>query len=546
MLAHAPRQPTLPLEHTLAGTWHSQAGSDIVEPEGSHNQTVSWDLSTLRSPHPREVPVLGSPHSKELGAYYTPTAVVESLVQWATQTRNYVRVLDPSCGDGRFLEGLENAYGIDIDPTAAKAAASLPGGPTIVNADFFTWATRTDKRFGAAIGNPPFIRYQRFNGQTRTNALALCRANGVGLTALSSSWAPFVVGSASLLDPGGRIGFVVPAEIGHAVYARPVIRYLLASFERVEVIAIREKIFPELSEDCWLLRARGFGRSTNTLHFVRLDQFTPDESLWHFEPIPDSELAYWDYRLRPLLLAPETRQVYRDIAHRPKAKRLGSIARLGIGYVTGANDFFHLRPSVAARIRIPKRLLKAAVRSNRDLSVSDVDHALVNSWVDEDRRVLLLNLAGERRLPKSVLSYLDSQAGQEARRAFKCRNRNPWYVVPDVQVPDAFLSIMSGRSPRLIGNSAGVVCTNSVHAVHFANGVDSVACLRNWGHPLTVLSCEVEGHALGGGLLKIEPAEARNVILAQGIRLSQDQRAILLDGIRDLQRWRKVNVVPAA
>jgi hypothetical protein len=52
------------------------------------------------------------------------------------------------------------------------------------------------------------------------------------------------------------MAFVVPAEIGHAPYSAPVLEYLAAHFEVVHVIAYRDKLFPELSEDCWLLGLR--------------------------------------------------------------------------------------------------------------------------------------------------------------------------------------------------------------------------------------------------------------------------------------------------
>src|ERR1700722_9195509 len=38
----------------------------------------------------------------------------------------------------------------------------------------------------------------------------------------------------------------------------------------------------------------------------------------------------------------------------------------------------------------------------------------------------------------------NSQNAKEARQAYKCRVRDPWYAVPDVRVPDFFLSYMSG------------------------------------------------------------------------------------------------------
>jgi predicted RNA methylase len=478
-----------------------------------------------------------SPSRKDLGSYYTPPEVVRTLVSWAREQDPGGSVLDPSCGDGRFLAGWTDAVGVDIDPAAA-AEASRRTHAEIITADFFAWATSTDRRFTAVVGNPPFIRYQRFSGRARRRALEFCAAQGVRLSGLCSSWAPFVVGASRLLKPGGRLAFVVPAEIGHAVYARDVVRYLLRSFARVEVVAVREKLFPDLSEDCWLLRASGFGGRSEAIHFIRLDSLGVGDGSWVFEPVSVDDLDRWDYRLRAFLVPSAIRSAYQEIAVHATARRLGNVARVGIGYVTGANDFFHLRPSVATALGIPREMLRVSVRSNRDLVVDVVDRDAVRTWIAADRPVLLLDLAGVTKLPRSVAAYLQSPEGLSASRTYKCRNRKPWFAVPDVRTPHAFLSIMSGRSPRLVGNSAGLTCTNSVHAVQFVNGSDAMRYVRSWRNELTTLSCELEGHALGGGVLKIEPAEARRVLLAPDLDLSEEQKEILRRGTAELRRWR--------
>ena len=51
------------------------------------------------------------------------------------------------------------------------------------------------------------------------------------------------------------------------------------------------------------------------------------------------------------------------------------------------------------------------------------------------------------------------------RKGYKCRMRTPWYSVPDVRVPDFFLTCMSGRRPNLVRNCAAATCTNAVHGV---------------------------------------------------------------------------------
>ena len=80
------------------------------------------------------------------------------------------------------------------------------------------------------------------------------------------------------------MAFVVPAEIGHASYAAPLLEYLSQNFGHVHVIAVRDKLFPELSEDCWLLYADEFGGSTHEVAFTVLDRLQylhqPPRRLW--------------------------------------------------------------------------------------------------------------------------------------------------------------------------------------------------------------------------------------------------------------------------
>ena len=146
-------------------------------------------------------------------------------------------------------------------------------------------------------------------------------------------------------------------------------------------------------------------------------------------------------------------------------------------------------------------------------------------------------------LPAAVHDYLDSEQGRTARVAYKCRNRKPWYAVPDVRVPDFFLSVMSGVAPTFVRNTAGATCTNALHAVHLRKGIDPVRLQRAWGSTFVGLSCELEGHALGGGMLKLDPREAARVVLPSAKALAESDESILLDAVQTLRRWR--HYVPA-
>ncbi len=149
--------------------------------------------------------------TKALGAYFTPESIADALVRWAVRKPTDL-LLDPSSGDGRFVARHPNSVGVERNPASVAEAVGRAPSATLVEGDFFTWASDDCRQFDCAVGNPPFIRYQRFSGATRQAALDYCRNQGVAFSGLSSSWAPFLVAAASKLRPGRRLAFVVPAD----------------------------------------------------------------------------------------------------------------------------------------------------------------------------------------------------------------------------------------------------------------------------------------------------------------------------------------------
>ena len=134
--------------------------------------------------------------------------------------------------------------------------------------------------------------------------------------------------------------------------------------------------------------------------------------------------------------------------------------------------------------------------------INNVD---IERWVAKDEPVFLLRIPPRARVPESVQAYLDTAEGQQARASYKCRNRTPWYTVPDVRHPAFVLTYMSGRSPALAVNRSRCTCTNALLAVDLRSGLFDDAgsfCEQRlsaaWGSPAGRLSCELEGHPLGG------------------------------------------------
>jgi adenine-specific DNA-methyltransferase len=478
-------------------------------------------------------------HQKAFGQFFTPEAVARTLVRWVIRNPED-RLLDPSCGDGRFLVSHGRSVGVELDPRFAKDAYNRVPGALIHGGDFFRWASATNERFEAVAGNPPFIRYQKFAGSDRAEALSVAAAAGAKLTALTSSWAPFIIVAASLLRPGGRMCFVVPAEIGHATYARPLVQWLCKRFRWVQIIAYRQKLFPELSEDCWLLYCDDYGTPSRDIHVDGFNSFTESDT----PPLPSRTVSLHNWesigeRLRPFLFPKKGIEVYQNIVASNSIRRFGELASASIGYVTGANDFFHLRPSEAKRWGISWEYLRVSVRKSEQLKDNVVDFRAVERWIAEDEPVLLLDLANAAKIPRSVSDYLETIAASKAQTSYKCRNRDPWYVVPDVTVPDAFLSVMSGARPLLVRNDAQCVCTNSLHAVKFRRPSSCELVQKGWTSTLTQLGAEIEGHPLGGGVLKIEPREAARIpIPTEQLQLTKSELTALEECLVEARSWR--------
>ena len=231
----------------------------------------------------------------------------------------------------------------------------------------------------------------------------------------------------------------------------------------------------------------------------------------------------------------------------PGAVRLGQIAQVGIGYVSGANRFFHLRPSEVERFAIPDEFLVPSIRNSRYVTGAVIDEADVECWVQRDEPIFLLRIPPRADVPGAVEAYLDTAEGRQAKGSYKCRNRTPWYTVPDVRRPEFVLTYMSGKTPALAANRGRCTCTNALLAVELRSGLfDGGAALAGrqlstaWGSSVGRLSCELEGHPLGGGMLKLEPGEARHLLLASETAIDRSDGSLLKEGIEVMRQWRHV------
>ena len=105
------------------------------------------------------------------------------------------------------------------------------------------------------------------------------KKHGVRMSGLASSWAPFIVGAAGLLRPGGRLAMVAPMELCHASYGRCVLEFLSRSFGVIHFLSFQKRLFPELSQDTLLVLADQRGRTAEEIHWRHLREAAVLDSL---------------------------------------------------------------------------------------------------------------------------------------------------------------------------------------------------------------------------------------------------------------------------
>ncbi len=463
---------------------------------------------------------------KARGAFFTPPEIAAYISEWAIRSPGD-RVLEPSTGDAEFLvpavarlrrlSGSSLApevHGVEIHPQSASDAAkrviSAGGRSIITTADFFDFTT--NERYDAVIGNPPFVRYQEFSGEARLKAREAALRSGVALSKLASSWAAFVVHSCSFLRQGGRLGFVLPAELLSVNYAAPVRRFIMDNFASVTLVLFEEQVFPDAEADVVLLLADGYGAGQSDQASIAQSRNAKTLSSltdpWNWRP--EDRAAKWT----GLLLPAAVRDASSLLTRSEDLVQLGEWGTTSLGMVTGGNHFFALTDA---------RVQSLALDSSEVMPLSPPGSGHLRGATFSRAMWRRLGQQGHARwlfAPKSQELSAGARehirAGETAGVAlsYKCRIRSSWWAVPEVPVADLFITYMNAEAPRVVSNDARVRHLNSVHGFYLRPDFRTLG-RRQLGlvtlSSISLLSAEIEGRSYGGGMLKLEPKEARSV-----------------------------------
>jgi len=454
---------------------------------------------------------------KARGAFYTPPAIANFLASWAIRSRDD-RTLEPSCGDGIFMAAAQRRYaelgrtdlgghliGVELAAEEADKARLAAPSATVHNGSFFDASPDLIGRVDVAIGNPPYIRYHQWAGASRRSGMIRAAEQGVRLSSLASSWAPFVIHATSFLTDRGRLALVLPAELLHTDYASPVREFLSARFASVVLVAFDRLVFADAQVDAVLLLASN--DADDGLRVIRApDEMALSELVVPARPASANGNGHADRRWSASI-DHDAAELYAGLVASPRYQRLGDVASVDIGYVSGANDYFVLSALEAKRRGLPSRVLLPTVNRPSDLRGLSVGKAETSLLFRPEEVVGPGQGAIRRYLAEGRAAGIDQR--------YKPRHRKPWYRVPlPRQVGDLLLPYMSHHPPVLVVNEGRAASTNLVHSVRLTDPAADARALSACSlSSLWALSVEVEGRAYGGGVLKLETKEAERVLV---------------------------------
>jgi adenine-specific DNA methylase len=457
------------------------------------------------------------------GAYYTPDKIASFILKWAIYGKEDADILEPSCGDGVFIERVlkedmpfRSMTAVEFEAKEAQKASNIGlRDTTVFNMDFHRFCLDTELRFDIVIGNPPFIRYQYYDEGQQSLADEIFHRAGLKRTKLTNAWVTFVVGSSLLLKDSGKIGFVIPSELLQVKYAQQLRNYLASHFNKINIISFENLVFEEIQQEVVLLLCEKNGSGEHLIEHIEVKDADALETLNPYRlKFPtkniDFHLDKWTY----YFLEKEELDFLGKV-NTVNMPTISSYANVEVGITTGSNDFFtvpqsivdfyslneYARPMVGRSVQVNSLCFTTKDWKKNNDSGAKANLLVFPSTADEDGN-------------ENTKLYLDNGKANGIADGYKTSIRDKWYVIPSVKTPsDALFLRRNNLYPKFVVNDAKAYTTDTMHRVYLKQGVNCKALVASYYNSLSFAFAEILGRNFGGGCLELMPSEVGGIFL---------------------------------
>lgn len=446
---------------------------------------------------------------KNTGSYYTCNSIADYIAKWAIDSPELC-VLEPSFGDGIFIDSAISRFtelgnhnpvilGVEMQEEPFNLYMNKNTGITGFCMDFMDY--RATKKINAIIGNPPYVSLKNLKANEKEKSLNLIRSYGVDMQTSGSLWMPFIVHATELLEFGGKLGLVLPYEITHVRYAFELWNYLSCNYGKITICRIYHDFFPDVDVETVVFLAEKKGLATDVVEYNVFETITDlfQNNVCHSSQIPINNIVSLQKPFERELITKSVTDFLDILRQQNKISEFVLDCKFKIGYVSGNKAFFHPSKEDITQFGIQKQNIRKSLLNAKQLS-TNMDIGLETKGVSTYSSLFYpVNIRkGEKR-------YIKHGEAKGINNGYKCRVRNPWYIIPGLEIPDVILTVF-GDVPKLLLNSGRFYISNSLLS-GFSKVKNSKELICRWYNSLTLLSIETTIHSLGGGTLVFIPGE---------------------------------------
>lgn len=471
------------------------------------------------------------------GQFWTPDWVADFMVAYVLQDRPH-ELLDPALGEGVFFRAAKRfahrhhfpltLLGRETDP-AALAAARAAG---LTDADLRKVELRDfvldppHQLFPAIVANPPYIRHHRLAPALKASLQAFARsATGTRIDGRAGLHVYFLIRALRCLAPGGRLAFIVSADICEGIFARALWQWISSHYRLDAVVTFSPSAapFPDVDTNALVLCIQ-HATPAELFSWILCHDKAADDLAAALTGRPPATCNSLVIHSRPLAEALAT-----GLSRSPSPAAqprfvLGDFASVLRGIVTGDNEFFFLTRARAHQLGIPDSFFIDAVGRTRDVTGSAFTALDLERLERSGRptRLLCVNGLPFDQMPPALQSYLKMGEQRGIPSKPLIRTRKPWYRMESRPCPPIMFTYLGRRACRFVRNHAHVVPLTCLLCVYPKRN-DPDFLERLWSvlsHPATIDNLHLVGKSYGGGAIKVEPRALERLPLPDDLVIS--------------------------
>lgn len=456
------------------------------------------------------------------GSYYTPFRTVQFMKEYLVREHKIYRsVLEPSVGDGRFIDELEKEENIEsfvaVELIEEKVRKLKNKGYSehikIVADDFLSFSEKTNEKYQLIIGNPPYINIKNMEEDSKEKAKKICEKYRLPGSLMNNMWVAFVLAAVSCLEHGGTIFFVLPMEFLQVQYAEKIRLFLEEHFDTIHILTFKERMFPEIEQESCLVYLANEFKEQPYINFKMYAELDSDFPFYCSKIERNKPLKKW------------TNAILSDIdidllnLIDSKYKKVSEVCDASPGIVTGANREFILTKEQVEQLECREFVLPAIPKSNILNGQFILTQDVVQKIGEKGNRIYLLNLLNvdATLFSEPLKEYLTAIGEKEnaskikLKNRYKCRNRKPWYGVPIVRNGDLFFFKRYDRMPRICVNEADLYTTDIAYNMRLNPAYDKESMAFCFYNSMTLTQCEFYGRYYAGGVSELTPSEFKKL-----------------------------------